>query len=166
MYITIGRLIKLGPDLRVLYSRTESMETPVHSSEKTNSCYIIVTCDEGKPKSYIGWTNNTRQRIKQHCQKICGGARATRGRQWQYAAILRGLPDKINAMQCEWAIKRASRGQKPQKRVNTLIELLQTEYWTSNSVYKNSEQNLKVHVLRRYAVDATPNIIVQDDIPY
>lgn len=42
--------------------------------------YLIQTCDDGVPKSYVGWTTDLQGRLASH--NAGRGAKATRGRQW------------------------------------------------------------------------------------
>ena len=65
-------------------------------------CYII----ENKRSSYVGITNNTEKRLRQHNSEISGGAKYTslKGPGWKYVCIINNL-DKITSMQLEWAIK-------------------------------------------------------------
>lgn len=111
----------------------------------TNCCYIIVSAD-GR-SSYVGWTNAPSRRIRQHCGQIKGGARATRGRQWHYAARLEGIVDEKHAMQCEWKLKRLSRGKRPAARVAVLVDMLQTlDKWTHNSTVLIRDMQLTLRV--------------------
>lgn len=43
--------------------------------------YLLQTCDDGPPKSYVGWTTDLEKRVQAHNQG--NGAKATRGRQWR-----------------------------------------------------------------------------------
>lgn len=68
-------------------------------------CYIL----ESECHSYVGCTNNTTRRLRQHNGDIVGGARANRGKTSWFAAIISGFPDQRSALQFEWAIKHAPR---------------------------------------------------------
>jgi putative endonuclease len=43
--------------------------------------YLLQSCDDGPPKSYVGWTNDLQKRLAAHNDG--SGAKATRGRQWR-----------------------------------------------------------------------------------
>lgn len=43
--------------------------------------YLLVTCDDGAQKSYVGWTHDLEARLVAH--NSGKGAKATRGRQWR-----------------------------------------------------------------------------------
>ena len=47
------------------------------------SCYVYLlkSCDDGPPKSYVGWTMDLEKRLAAHNDG--SGAKATRGRKWQ-----------------------------------------------------------------------------------
>ena len=46
-----------------------------------NYVYLIVTCDTGTTRSYVGWTTDLERRLAAHNAGV--GAKSTRGRQWQ-----------------------------------------------------------------------------------
>jgi len=43
--------------------------------------YMLQSCDDGPPKSYVGWTVDLEKRLIAH--NSGRGAKATRGRQWR-----------------------------------------------------------------------------------
>jgi predicted GIY-YIG superfamily endonuclease len=87
-------------------------------------------------RTYIGCTNNFQRRLRQHCGKIVGGARFTRGcSTWIPVFHVKGLT-KREALQLEWAVKhkRYPGVGGIQGRWKTLQRLMTTvERWTSNA---------------------------------
>lgn len=65
--------------------------------------YILGSLQEGKPRTYVGWTNNLGQRLKKH--NAGTGARSTRGRQWEFLYI-ESYQTRSEAMSREWYLKR------------------------------------------------------------
>lgn len=43
--------------------------------------YLLQSCDDGPPKSYVGWTTDLDKRLAAHNNGA--GAKSTRGRQWR-----------------------------------------------------------------------------------
>ena len=43
--------------------------------------YLLQSCDDGPPKSYVGWTTDLEKRLEAH--NSGKGAKATRGRRWR-----------------------------------------------------------------------------------
>lgn len=120
-------------------------------------CYILRNNNEKyKNRTYNGFTNNIKRRIRQHNGIIKGGAKYTcRYRidenSWQIIAIVSGFPDKINALQCEWRIKhpdnkkrRKNKYNTPSGRIMGLNEVLKLNKWTNNSTVENT---FKINVL-------------------
>jgi len=57
----------------------------------------------------VGVTFNTTRRLRQHNGEIKGGARSTRGRQWRFLFLVRGLARRT-ALQLEWRLHRRGHG--------------------------------------------------------
>lgn len=94
--------------------------THVHSAVMW-SCYIIESTDglvPPKVRTYVGCTTDPARRLGQHNRMTRGGAKSTAGRQWRFAAVLKGLPDRVSAMQFEYAVKRFKRN-----RVDRIVKM-------------------------------------------
>ena len=144
-------------------------------------CYIIKSTDPNNiNKSYNGSTNNPIRRLRQHNGEITGGAYRTKiGRPWIYYALLKGLPNHINTLQCEYAIRYPlSKKKKLPKykgicgRIVGLNDTLKLDKWTKNSNIYNKDIKLELWVLKEYInlIDNLPENItlyVVDEIdPY
>lgn len=100
-------------------------------------CYLLEN-DHDATKTYNGYTNNIKRRIRQHNGIIKGGAKYT-GRYgnntWKYIAIVSGFPTMVEALRCEWKIKhptgkrvRPIRYNSPSGRITGLNEVLARGY--------------------------------------
>lgn len=86
--------------------------------------------------TYIGATNNLKQRIRKHNGEIKGGAKYTtrKGTGWQYACYVSGFKNNIDALQFEWAWKHIlPRGTGVWGRYQQLEKLVNKNKWTSKS---------------------------------
>lgn len=114
--------------------------------------------------TYIGSTVNLERRLRQHNREIVGGARATgRSSDWKRVCHVVGFPDNHLALQFEWAwkyISRRSAGNTPlERRIKALIQLLNKEQATSNSIpFKDLEDPLCV-----YCEDTTIYTMLQNE---
>ena len=96
--------------------------------------------------TYIGATNNLKQRIRKHNGEIKGGAKYTakKGKGWEYACYVSGFKNNIDALQFEWAWKHVTpRGKGVWGRFKQLEILVNMERWTSKAV-KAIDYNLTV----------------------
>jgi len=134
------------------------MDSESNSVSGIHNCYILRTKYEPhRNRTYVGYTPKPKRRIRQHNQEIVGGARYTKrfgNKSWEFLAIVHGLPNKINALQCEWRLKHPDNRRRtnrkyfsPKGRILGLSEVLKLEKWTNNSTILNSEMNLKVYVI-------------------
>ena len=126
------------------------MDTP----KNTHYCYILQNDDN--QKTYNGYTVNTVKRLRQHNGEISGGAKSTKcSKTWKYICIVSGYPDKINALQCEWRIKKPFNKRRTREycrsegRIKGLNHVLHLDRWTSNSI-PNGEFPLEVNILPEY----------------
>lgn len=91
--------------------------------------------DQGQ--TYIGATIDPNRRLRQHNGEIVGGARATRGKDWQIFCYA-GPFEKIEALRFEWRWKWLSRkesGTPLERRQKALTRLLEEKEETPPSVY-------------------------------
>jgi putative endonuclease len=117
-------------------------------------CYIIKSEDG---KTYNGMTNNLARRLRQHNGELVGGAKATKGRKWEYIFYMTGFADKINCLSCEWRIKhptnerrRPSKYCNPIGRIKSLNIVLNTDKWTSKCQYDNKDYNYDIYIRDEY----------------
>eukprot|EP00943_MAST-04B_sp_MAST-4B-sp1_P003263 g3263.t1 len=76
-----------------------------NTTAKYFMCYLLRSLNPKHPKStYIGFTVHPKRRIRQHNGIITGGAFRTRKkRPWDMATVVQGFPNKISALQFEYA---------------------------------------------------------------
>jgi predicted GIY-YIG superfamily endonuclease len=115
------------------------------SDEKQNYCYILYNrCSN---KTYVGYTNNPKRRIRQHNGELSGGARYTTSaianspvvNPWDFAVIITTSDafEKRTALSLEWYIKYVSRKAHLKKgtllnRLNALVTCLMMEKYSGN----------------------------------
>lgn len=69
-------------------------------------CFVYVlgsVTADGRPRTYVGWTNDLEQRLARH--NAGSGARSTRGRAWVLLYAER-YQTRSEAMSREWHLKR------------------------------------------------------------
>ena len=68
-------------------------------------CYLLRSLNVKHPRStYIGFTVHPKRRIRQHNGEISGGAFRTRKkRPWDMGCVVQGFPNKVSALQFEYA---------------------------------------------------------------
>lgn len=97
-------------------------DTKVKISDKKWVCYLLKS--QVSNRTYIGATNDFKNRIRRHNGIIKGGAKYTQtNRPWEPVCIVSGFPDKIHALCFEWRVKR--------KRVKNRFK---TVYYLDNRV--------------------------------
>jgi len=116
-------------------------------------CYLLRSTISGR--TYNGSTNDLKRRLRQHNGELSGGAVATKtGQPWVFFAVLKGLPDHVNALSCEWRIRHPD-GRRKKKgqysgtvgRIQGLNKVLQLDQWSSRCMHRNQEMNLELHIL-------------------
>ena len=71
-------------------------------------------------RTYCGITNDLNKRLKQHNGIIKGGAKATRGREWNYYIIIEGFKNKIDCLRFEWRMHHPDGKKRKNKKYNGL----------------------------------------------
>lgn len=109
-------------------------------------CYLII-CDN---KTYIGVTNNLKNRIRKHNGLIKGGAKSTRSKrsdhEWVYHTIIGEFENKSQVMKFEWYWKhKKNKKEKWQRtqpglfnKMKRLIQLLLSEEWKNKKISTNN----------------------------
>ena len=106
----------------------------------------------GGNKTYIGYTINPENRLKQHNGEKSGGAKYTRGNKWEFAFIISGFETSQNALQCEWRLKNPYGRRKRGKysgilsRLDGLRHCVKDEYWTNQVVISNEDCSYTVYL--------------------
>lgn len=119
-------------------------------------CYIIKSTTSNK--TYNGSTNDPIRRLRQHNGEICGGAYRTKtGRPWEYYALLKGMPNHINCLSCEWRIRYPNNRRKKEAkyrgvngRIVGLNEVLKLDRWTKQCQTFNKEMELELWIQKGY----------------
>lgn len=108
-----GRAQSSGPYLHTLVTTQYVPLSPVQGRKQSAMASYVVYClvSEVRPtRTYIGSTNNTLRRWKQHNGLCVGGARATRAyRPWRPAIVVTGLRTRSEACRVETAWRRTCR---------------------------------------------------------
>lgn len=74
------------------------------NKKNKNYCYIL----RNNNRTYIGYTLDPHRRIRQHNGEISGGARSTKGKFWEFLAIITSNDEKFTkklALSIEWNLK-------------------------------------------------------------
>ena len=83
----------------------DSFDLAAPSSAAMPNCCYLLRSTTSKGLTYIGFTVDPRHRVRQHNGEVAGGANKTRrrGRPWELVVFVHGFPDKVTALQFEWA---------------------------------------------------------------
>ena len=116
--------------------------------------YILVNNSNNyKNHSYIGFTNNPIRRLRQHNKEIKGGAKATTNKdsEWEFAVLITGFSDKINALSCEWKLKHPVKNYyKIEGKIKILNEILLLDKWTNKCNIENKDCNYQIYIKNIY----------------
>jgi predicted GIY-YIG superfamily endonuclease len=78
--------------------------TIIHCNHQMATNYVYVVYSGNR--TYTGYTNNPKRRLRQHNGEICGGAKSTRGIQdWKFLSLTSSDWTKQEAMQKEYIFK-------------------------------------------------------------
>ena len=117
-------------------------------------CYILRCTDENHENlTYNGSTNNMTKRLRQHCGLLSGGAKATKGKNWEIYALVTGFVDHSNCLSAEWRIKHPTNARKRPSmycgivgRIYGLNKVMMLDKWTNNCKIDNDKCNYKIYV--------------------
>jgi predicted GIY-YIG superfamily endonuclease len=93
-------------------------------------------------KTYCGATVNFERRIRQHNCEIVGGAKYTSAAvnsgtsDWSPVFLVHGFPNRVAALQFEWALKKQSlkeKGSRIDRRIRALHSLFKKDRVTLNA---------------------------------
>jgi len=130
-----------------------------------NNFYVYILKQIDGVRTYVGYTVNIPHRLRQHNGELCGGAKYTKGSQWELIGYLTGFPNNIIALQCEWKLKNPFGRKKRGKsgiigRIEALKHIFTLEQLTSNSAILNSDLELKLFIKSEYLpLDLPKNIL-------
>lgn len=107
-------------------------------------CYLLTS--DTTNKTYIGITNCTEKRLRQHNGECSGGAKYTcQGRPWKFHGYVQGFgEDKSYVLKFEWRWKflsRKEKGEPVERRMKALQKLLTNpnQYIKGENVHSNLE---------------------------
>ena len=72
-------------------------------------CYMLLSVDGRKQKTYVGATVDPDRRLRQHNGELVGGAHATKGRVWKRRFLVGGFDGEVPALKFEWRWKYLTR---------------------------------------------------------
>lgn len=128
-------------------------------------CYILRNIDKKyENHTYYGFTMDPIKRLRQHNGEIKGGAKATKGKKWEFIMLMTGFKTKNNALSCEWKLKHPEGKRKKNKsfsgidgRIKTINHVLKLEKWTEKCDVLNADLEIIVFV----AEDIYKNIDIE-----
>ncbi len=79
--------------------------------------YLIISKNKNSTKSYVGYTNNLKNRVKKHNEGK--GAKSTRGRFWKII-FKKKFKNRSSAMQYEYFLKKNRKLRKELMKINDI----------------------------------------------
>ena len=111
--------------------------------------YII---EHDLEKTYCGVTNDPIRRINQHNGIIKGGAKSTRGKEWEYFCIITGFENRTDLLRMEWRFhhpdgkrKKSSKYYGIEGRILTIKDVLL--WWRG---IENKKNEMKIYIKSDY----------------
>ena len=115
-------------------------------------CYLI---SNSESRTYVGYTNNFKNRIRKHNGEIVGGAKYTTAHKgekgWTPIILITGIIEKKTALSLEWRMKkrRNKLGKlKPsyglESRIRNIFEIIKEDKITSKSPTFSSLPNITI----------------------
>jgi predicted GIY-YIG superfamily endonuclease len=139
------------------------------------ACYILKSLKNTCNRTYVGSTNSTYRRIRQHNREICGGAKSTLSLYpVEMFCIITGFTNHKMTLQCEWLLKHPENKKKINKkyrgingRINGINDLLlKSNKW--NKITKDCNLTIWINELygdllnvNKFNSNITVNIIDQ-----
>jgi predicted GIY-YIG superfamily endonuclease len=143
--------------------------------------YLLHSANPKNPHSvYVGFTVHPKRRLRQHNGEIKGGAWRThrRGRPWAMVVVVSGFPNKVLALQFEWAwqhpgrsrllrkypvAKKLAKRRGPRAKLETLSLLLTTAPFKQYGLRVHT-MNDKIHSTLRTFLDAMAHDAVERNV--
>ena len=126
-------------------NETDEVECLSSFSKKNFSCYLI---ESNEKKTYCGITNDIKKRIKQHNGILKGGAKSTRGYEWNYFCMIDGFISKSDVLSFEWRMHHPDGKRKKDKRYygieGRFLSIYDVILWWFLS--KNTENPYPLHI--------------------
>ena len=115
-------------------------------------CYLL---SNSASRTYIGYTNNFKNRILQHNCELVGGAKYTTAHKgekgWEPVILITGIEDKSTCLSLEWRMKRRRNTYgklKPSyglnSRIKNIFEIIDEDIITSKSVLISSLESITI----------------------
>ena len=135
-------------------------------------CYLLRNKDVTKNNTYCGYTVNPPRRIRQHNGEIKGGARATKGKSWEFMLLITGFPSSNKALSFEWKLKHPEGKRRKNKKYNGIEGRIKGLNELLNKFIRYEENEYKVYILEelydKIDLDMVPNnvkIIAESRLP-
>lgn len=121
-------------------------------------CYLLIN---SQGRTYIGYTNDFKKRLRQHNGEISGGAKYTTAYKgtngWHPVAVIEGFPDNKWAMSFEWRMKKYknSKGKLKSssgldKRLKNIFEIIKENKITGKSLPPSEIPLLTININKKY----------------